>query len=69
MSFKEKREFEELEVEIPKLEEEKSLLETEMSSGKLSTDDLISKSNRISELIELIDEKTLRWLELSEIGS
>lgn len=67
LSFKEKRELEELEVELPKLEEEKALLETEMSSGTLSSDDLIAKSNRISELISLIDDKSMRWLELSEI--
>lgn len=68
LSFKEKREFEELEVQIPQLEEEKAAIETEMSSGTLSSDDLIAKSNRVSELIDLIDEKTMRWLELSEIG-
>ncbi|MEG0947791.1 MAG: ATP-binding cassette domain-containing protein [Bacteroidales bacterium] len=67
LSFKEKREFDELESEIPQLEGEKSALEAEMSSGTLSTDELIAKSNRISELIALIDEKTMRWLELSEI--
>ena len=49
------------------LEEEKSCLETEMSSGVLPTDELIEKSNRISVLIDLIDEKTMRWLELSEM--
>ncbi|NDW19839.1 ABC transporter ATP-binding protein [Dysgonomonas sp. 216] len=67
LSYKEKREFEELDELIPKLESEKALLETELSSGTLSTDDLLSKSNRISELIDEIDEKTLRWLELSEL--
>ncbi|MGL4293117.1 MAG: ABC-F family ATP-binding cassette domain-containing protein [Bacteroidales bacterium] len=68
LSFKEKREFEELEIMIPQLEEEKSSLEAEMSSGMLSNDDLMAKSTRISELIDLIDEKTMRWLELSEIA-
>lgn len=67
ISFKEKKEFEELDTLIPELEKEKSRLEEEMSSGNLSTDDLLSKSNRISELIEDIDEKTMRWLELSEL--
>lgn len=66
LSFKEKREFEELDALIPKLEEEKTQLETEMSSGTLSNDDLLKKSARISELIDDIDEKTLRWMELSE---
>lgn len=66
LSFKEKREFEELDALIPKMEEEKSQLEAELSSGALSTDELLSKSNRISDLIEEIDEKTMRWMELSE---
>ena len=67
LSFKEKREFEELDVLIPKLEEEKEKLENELSSGTLSTDELLSKSNRISELIDEIDEKTMRWMELSDL--
>lgn len=67
LSFKEKREFEELDELIPRLEEEKANLEIELSSGTLSSDELISKSNRISELIEEIDEKTMRWMELSEL--
>ena len=66
LSFNEKREFEQLEVELPKLEQEKADIETEMSTGTLSADELLSKSNRISELIDEIDEKTMRWLELSE---
>ena len=68
MSFKEKREFEALEQEIPLLEQEKAQLETEMSSGTLDGDTLVKKSMRIAELIELIDEKSMRWLELSELG-
>ncbi|MDU1889982.1 MAG: ABC-F family ATP-binding cassette domain-containing protein [Dysgonomonas sp.] len=67
LSFKEKREFEELDALIPKLEEEKAQLETELSSGSLSTDELLAKSNRISILIDEIDEKTMRWMELSEL--
>lgn len=67
LSYKEKREFEELDVLIPKLEEEKSQIEEELSSGALSTDELLAKSNRISELINEIDEKTMRWMELSEL--
>ncbi len=67
LSFKEKREFEQLESEIPQLESEKEQLEQEMSSGTLSTEDLLAKSARVSELIDLIDEKTMRWLELSEM--
>lgn len=67
LSFKEKREFEELDLLIPKLEEEKEKLENELSSGTLSTDELLSKSSRISELIDEIDEKTMRWMELSDL--
>ena len=67
LSFNEKREFEALEVEIPKLEAEKATLEAEMSSGTLSTEDLIAKSERIATLIEEIDAKSMRWLELSEL--
>lgn len=66
LSFKEKREFEELEKDIASLEEEKRALEQEVSSGTLSSDDLIEKSNRIGEIINLLEEKELRWLELSE---
>ncbi len=67
LSFKEKREFEELDALIPKLEEEKANIEAELSSGTLSSDELIAKSNRIGELIDEIDEKTMRWMELSEL--
>lgn len=67
LSFNEKREFEQLETEIPKLEAEKAALETEMSSGTLSTEVLIAKSERIAALIDEIDAKSMRWLELSEL--
>lgn len=66
LTFKEKKEFEALDAEIPALEAEKKELETAMSSGTLSTDELLAKSARISELMEELDEKTMRWLELSE---
>lgn len=66
LTFKERKEFEALEEEIPRLEQEKADLETAMSSGMLSPDDLLAKSNRIATLMEEIDEKTMRWLELSE---
>lgn len=67
LSFKEKREFEQIEAELPTLEAEKAALETDLSSGTLATEVLLSKSQRITELIDLIDDKTMRWLELSEI--
>ncbi len=67
LSFNEKREFEQLESEIPNLEAEKAALEAEMSSGTLSTEELIAKSERIAALIDEIDAKSMRWLELSEL--
>ncbi|WP_294596504.1 ABC-F family ATP-binding cassette domain-containing protein [uncultured Rikenella sp.] len=67
LSFNEKREFELLGEEIPRLEAEKAALETEMSSGTLSADELMAKSERIAALIDEIDAKSMRWLELSEL--
>lgn len=68
LTFKERKEFEALETEIPQLEAEKAELETAMSSGTLSNDELLAKSERIAKVIEEIDEKTMRWLELSELA-
>lgn len=68
LTFKEKKEFEALDAEIPQLEAEKAEIEAALSSGTLSTDELLAKSDRITKLIEEIDEKTLRWLELSEFA-
>ncbi|MDP4209697.1 MAG: ABC-F family ATP-binding cassette domain-containing protein [Bacteroidota bacterium] len=65
LSYKEKKELEQLEADMEALETEKSQLEAEISSGTLSADDLVSKSNRIGEVMQLIDDKTDRWLELS----
>ena len=67
MSFKEKREFEQLEKEIAELETEKAQIEEQLCSGTLSVDELTEKSKRLPEVNDLIDEKTMRWLELSEI--
>lgn len=67
MSYNEKREYENLEGEIEKLEEEKSLLEADLCSGTLSVEELTEKSKRLPEIADLIDEKSMRWLELSEI--
>ena len=66
LSFNEKRELEALDAEIPALEAEKAALETSMSSGTLPVAELTAQSERIAQLIDLIDEKTMRWLELSE---
>lgn len=68
LSYKERREFEELDALIPQLEAEKAQIEAELSSGSLSNDELITKSNRIGELISDIEIKTMRWLELSELA-
>lgn len=67
LSYKEKKELEALEVEIPQLEEEKADIETQLSSGTLSGDEITALSKRYEELSNLIDEKTMRWLELEEI--
>lgn len=66
LTYKERLEFDQLEKDIESLETEKEQLSEKLSSGELSSDDLISTSNRVGEIIDLIDEKTLRWLELSE---
>lgn len=67
LTFKEKQEFESLEKEIPQLEKEKAELENLLASGNLTSDEIIKTSQRHGELNDLIDEKTMRWLELSEI--
>lgn len=67
MSFKERREFEQLEQDISVLEAEKKALEEALCSGTLSVEELTEKSKRLPVVSDLIDEKTMRWLELSEI--
>lgn len=67
LTFNEKREFESLENEIAQLESEKDLLETALNSGNLGHDQLYQQSERLVEIKALIDEKELRWLELSEL--
>ncbi len=66
LTFKEKQEFESLEKEIEQLESERTQIEQALASGALSNDELLEKSKRFGELTDLIDEKTMRWLELSE---
>lgn len=66
LTFKEKRELEELNMILPQLEEEKNNLEQSMSSGKLDNNELLKASQRISQLIDEIDEKEMRILELME---
>jgi ABC transport system ATP-binding/permease protein len=67
LSYKEKREFETIEQDIAKLNGEKKLLETQLSSGTLPFDDLQKAALRVGQITQLVDEKELRWLELSEM--
>lgn len=68
MSFKEKREYEQLSDKIAQLEEEKQQLEEELCSGNLSVDQLTEKSKRLPILKDELDELELRWLELAELA-
>lgn len=66
LTFKEKKEFEALTEEIEKLEAEKKRIEKDISSGSLTPDELYESSGRHGEIMNILDEKELRWLELSE---
>ncbi len=66
-TFAEKREFELLESEVAELEEQKNALENLLNSGELPHTELYEKSKQLEELKTVLDEKELRWLELSEI--
>ena len=67
MTYKEKREFEQLEKDIEKLESEQQSIEEALCSGTLSVEELTEKSKRLPLLKDELDEKSMRWLELSEI--
>lgn len=67
LSFKEKRELQQLEADIEALEKEQKQIEEELCSGTLSVEDLTQKSKRLPQLKDELDEKSMRWLELSEI--
>ena len=67
MSYKEKREYEQLTQEIEKLTDEQKKLEEALCSGTLSVEDLTEKSKRLPEIKDELDEKEMRWLELSEM--
>ena len=67
LSFKEKKELEELEIRMPQLEEEKNQLETLLSGGSSSADEIAQASKRYQEVQKELDEAEMRWLELSEI--
>jgi ABC transport system ATP-binding/permease protein len=66
LSYKEKRELETLEIEIGELEKEKKMIEAEMNRGTLKPDELYSRSERLGKLLATLDEKEMRWLDLSE---
>ena len=68
MSFKEKREFEQLEKDIATLEDEKKQIENALSSGTLSVEEITQMSKRLPLLNDELDEKSMRWLELSELA-
>lgn len=68
LSYKEKREFEQLEEEIIQLEEEQKALEDALSGSELSVEEITEKSKRLACLKNELDEKSFRWLELSELG-
>jgi len=67
MSYKEKTEFERLGNEIAQLEAEQKLIEEQLCSGSLSVEELTEKSKRLPSLKDELDEKSMRWLELSEL--
>lgn len=68
LSYKEKREFEALDEDITKLEQQIKDLEEEICSGKLTVEELTAKSMLLPTLKEELDEKSMRWLELSELS-
>ena len=67
MTYKEKREFEQLDIDIPRLTAEKEEIERLLSSGTLSVERITELSKRLPALTAELDEKEMRWLELSEI--
>ena len=68
LSFKEKREFEQLEADIASLEEEQHRIEEALCGGTTSVEEITAMSKRLPLLKEELDEKSMRWLELSELA-
>ena len=68
LTFKERQEFEQLEKDIEALEQEKTDIETALSSGAISVEDITTMSKRLPLLNDELDEKSMRWLELSEFA-
>ena len=66
LTFKEKQEFAQLEQDIERLETEKAQIESALSSGTISVEQITEMSKRLPRLTEELDEKSMRWLELSE---
>ena len=66
-SFKEKFEFEQLEIDIEKLSLRKNEIENLISLNTLSQQELVDLSNELGEIINILDEKEMRWLEISEL--
>ena len=69
MTYKEKREFEQLELDIAALEDEKKRIEEALCGGTTSVEEITTMSKRLPLLNDELDEKSLRWLELSEIDN
>jgi len=68
LSYKEQKEFEQLEIDIESLEKEKNILETALNSGENDYEKLSEITTRFGEITQMIDEKTLRWMELAEFS-
>lgn len=68
LTYAQKKELEQLTIEIEQLEKEKEEIETILNSGQLSAKELLEKSSRFSEIVKMLESKEMRWLELSEIG-
>jgi ATP-binding cassette subfamily F protein uup len=66
LSYKEKTEFDNLEKDMDKLNAEKEEIEAALNTGSLIGDELVEKAKRIAEIMDLLDDKEMRWLELSE---
>jgi ATP-binding cassette subfamily F protein uup len=68
LTFNEKKELEKLEKEIESLESEKATINDELNSGTLDSNQLQEKSHRYGAITDLLEEKEMRWLELSELA-
>jgi ATP-binding cassette subfamily F protein uup len=68
LSFNERKELEQLEKDIESLENEKAQISDELNSGELNNSQLLVKSTRYSVIVSLLEEKEMRWIELSEIA-